>query len=110
GSTTSAPVGSRRSRGPTPGGKFWPTMPTVDFDPRAIQEARAARLWYARRSPAVAARFVAAFDAAVAQVETAPKTGSPHAHGTRVRALRRFPYSLVYVEQPNSVLVVAVAH
>jgi hypothetical protein len=74
-------------------------MPPVDFDPRAVREARAARRWYARVSAALATAFLAA-----------PQAWPPHVHGTRAFRLRRFPYHLVYVEQPTGVLVIAVAH
>jgi plasmid stabilization system protein ParE len=70
----------------------------VEFDRRAIEEARAARRFYARASAALAARFVAALDAAVARVYQFPQAPPPHLHGTRIRPLRRFPFSLVYVE------------
>jgi plasmid stabilization system protein ParE len=85
-------------------------MPPVDFDPRAVREARAARRWYARVSAALATAFLAALDDAIAQVGAAPLAWPPHVHGTRVFRLRRFPYHLVYVEQPAGVLVIAVAH
>lgn len=82
----------------------------VEFDPRAIDEARAARRFYARGSAALAARFMAALDAAVDRVYQFPQAYTPHLHGTRVCRLRRFPFSLVYVEQPTRSLVIAVAH
>lgn len=85
-------------------------MPPVEFDRRAIEEARAARLFYARGSAALAARFVFALDAAVARVEQSPQGCPPHLHRTRVCPLRRFPFSLVFVEQPTRSLVIAVSH
>lgn len=85
-------------------------MPPVDFDPRAIEEARAGRRFYARVSDALATRFMAALDAAVARVEQFPQASPPHLHGTRACRLRKFPFALVYVEQPTRSLVIAVAH
>lgn len=82
----------------------------VEFDPRAIDEARAARRFYARVSATLATRFMAALDDAVDRVYQFPQACSPHRHGTRICPLRRFPFSLVYVEQPTRSLVVAVAH
>ncbi len=43
----------------------------LEFHPRAIEEARAARRWYARRSPAAAGRFLAELDRAMEQIATA---------------------------------------
>lgn len=86
-------------------------MPVVDVHPIAIDEARAARRYYARVSTALATRFMAALDAAVAAVEANPAAGSPYLHGTRFIRLGRFSYLLVYLEvTANRVLGVAVAH
>lgn len=37
----------------------------IELHPAAIEEAREARLWYAARSPAAAARFMVEFDRAI---------------------------------------------
>jgi plasmid stabilization system protein ParE len=86
-------------------------MADVEFHPLAVAEARAARRWYARVSQNLAARFVAELDTAVARIGANPAGCPPHAHGTRVCRLHRFPYHLVYLElTPDRALVVAVAH
>src|SRR5947209_17377980 len=86
-------------------------MAVADFHPRAIEEACAARRHYARVSVRLAARFVAALDAAVASVEANPAGHPPHSHGTRVCRLGRFRYLLVFLElPPDRVLVIAVSH
>jgi plasmid stabilization system protein ParE len=86
-----------------------PLIP-IDFDPRAIAEARAARRWYARRSADAANRFLAEFDRAVAQIRTTPGQWPSYLHGTRVYRLRRFPYLVVYRETEAAIQVIAVAH
>jgi hypothetical protein len=86
-------------------------MATIDFHPLAVAEARAARRRYARIRPTLAARFLAALDAAVVTVEANPMAFSPYLHGTRVLRLKKFPYLLVYLElSADRVLGVAVAH
>ncbi len=82
----------------------------LDIHPRAASEARAARRWYAQRSPSAAARFVVELDHAIAQVTAAPQQWPKYLHGPRVYRLRHFPFLVVYQELPTSVLVVAVAH
>jgi plasmid stabilization system protein ParE len=82
----------------------------VEFDPRAIEEARVARRWYARRSQAVAERFLAELDRAVERIGSTPRTWPVHLHGTRVYRLRRFPYLVIFREVEGVVQVVAVAH
>jgi plasmid stabilization system protein ParE len=86
------------------------TPSSLDFHRRAIEEARAARRWYGRRSAALANQFVAELDEAVRQIAAAPGQWPPHLHGTRVYRLRRFPYLVIYRETAISVQVVAVAH
>jgi ParE toxin of type II toxin-antitoxin system, parDE len=49
----------------------------VEFDPRAIDEARAARRFYARGSAALANRFMAALDDAVVRVYQFPQACPP---------------------------------
>jgi plasmid stabilization system protein ParE len=82
----------------------------IDFHPQAVREARAARRWYARRSPGTANQFVTELDEAVNQIAGAPQQWPPHQHGTRVYRLRHFPYLVVYHESPGVVRVLAVAH
>ena len=83
----------------------------VDLLPLAAREAQAARRWYARNAgQSVANRFMIALDAAKTQIEFSPRMWPPHLYGTRSCRLKRFPYHLVYIEEPNSVLIVAVAH
>ena len=70
----------------------------VEFHPRAIEEARAARRWYATRSDAAADRFLIELDRAMRRVATVPETGAPSFHGTRLHRIRRFPYLVVFRE------------
>jgi plasmid stabilization system protein ParE len=82
----------------------------VEFDPRAVEEFRAARRWYGRRSPAVAERFLAEPDRAVERVREAPGLWPVHLRGTRAVRLGRFPYLLVFREAEEVTRVLAVAH
>jgi plasmid stabilization system protein ParE len=85
----------------------------MGFDalPLAVREARSAWRWYVRNAgPSVADRFRAAFQVAWTKVETTPLACSPYHYGTRSCRLKRFPYHLVFVVEPNRQLVVAVAH
>ena len=86
------------------------TPQDIEFHPRAVDEARAARRWYAHRSAAAAARFLVELDDALSQIAAAPQQWSPYLHGTRFYRLHHFPYLVVYRELPGIVRVVAVAH
>jgi plasmid stabilization system protein ParE len=86
------------------------TPSSLDYHPRAIQEARAALRWYARRSPALANRLLVELDEAARQIATAPAQWPMYLYGTRVYRLRRFPYLVVYRETAAAVRVLAIAH
>ena len=86
-----------------------PPVP-VEFHPEAIEEARAARDWYAERDPAVAVRFLAELDRAVAIISDNPERWPIHHHGMHRYLLRRFPYSLVYRFEQGCLRVIACQH
>jgi len=86
-------------------------MKWVDLLPLAAREAHAARRWYVGNAgQVVAGRFIAALDDAKAKIEATPLACSPYLYGTRSCRLKRFPYHLIFLEEPNRLLVVAVAH
>lgn len=82
----------------------------VDFHRLAVGEIRHERRYYTRISVALAARFMADVDDAVARIAANPQLGSPHHHGTRICRLRRFPFYLVYLEDSVNLFVIAVAN
>lgn len=82
----------------------------VEFHPDAIEEARAARKWYEKRSVYAAAAFIAEMDAAVDKIADAPERWPEYRHGTRRCPFRRFPYFIVYRQTGNIVQIVAVVH
>jgi toxin ParE1/3/4 len=82
----------------------------VEFHPEAIEEARAARRWYAERSRLAAEAFQAELDRAVLWIGDAPSRWPHHSSSTRRFVMHRYPFSVVYFELERSVLVLAVAH
>ena len=66
--------------------------------------------WYARRSPAAAAAFLADVDHALELIAEAPETWPRWRRGTRRFVLHRFPFSVVFRVEDDAVYVVAVAH
>ena len=81
---------------------------TVDFHHLARAEVRRIRQHYGRVG--YGARFLAALQDAVAAIAASPGIGSPDLFGTRFVRLRKFPYRLVYIEEPTRVLILAVPH
>lgn len=68
----------------------------VELHEEAIAEARAAREWYAARSPAAADAFMAELDQALQQIAKFPEAWAPYVSNTRRYLLRRYPFSVVY--------------
>ena len=83
---------------------------TVEFHPAAVQEADAARQWYAKRSLVAARAFLTELIHAVERVSEAPERWPKYEHGTRRCMFPRFPFSLIYRVARDKVRVIAVAH
>lgn len=70
--------------------------------------------WYDQQRPGLGVDFLRSIGRAVARIEAAPQTGSPvpGVADADIRRLlvRRFPYHVVYVELPDRVQVLAIAH
>jgi toxin ParE1/3/4 len=83
---------------------------TYRLDPRAWEEIEAADDWYRERSVDAGVEFIVAISDALETISKAPKRGPQYLHGTRRFLLRRFPFSIVYLDEPGVVTNVAVAH
>ena len=82
----------------------------VELHPSAIEEARAARQWYAERSLLASLAFAAELEHAVQQVGDSPSRWPQYIEGTRRFVLHRFPFIVVYRERADMVQVLAIAH
>jgi hypothetical protein len=84
---------------------------SVEIHPKAVLELKAARRWYARRSPVTARRFSLAFKRVIQRIVVAAEQGSPYKKHYRWMALHRFPYLVYYeISDPHIVLLYCVAH
>ena len=75
-----------------------------------LEEARAVQRWYADRSLLAARAFIAELDRAIELIGQNPSAWPTYVHGTRRYLLRRFPFSVVYLELDGEVEIVAIAH
>ena len=82
----------------------------VLFHPDAVDEAAAARQWYADRSTVAATAFDAELDRGVDSLREAPLRWPPDSKDVRRLLLRRFPFALVYRIKLDEIQVIAVAH
>jgi plasmid stabilization system protein ParE len=80
------------------------------FLPPAEEEMTEASLVYEAECTGLGVKFLDDVQRVIDAVREHPKLGTPVADGLRRALLRRFPFSLIYSEEPAAVLVVAVAH
>lgn len=85
-------------------------LKAIRFHGAARRELRKAADRYDERLPGLGDEFAAAIEHSVNLIATHPQLGSPYMLSTRRVQIRRFPYSLVYAEREDSLIVIAVAH
>jgi plasmid stabilization system protein ParE len=89
------------------------TLP-VRIGAEAEAELAEAARWYEMHRAGLGTEFLGAVDSAVARIAETPRVGSPVPgvpdEAIRRRAVRRFPYHVVYVELPDRLQILAVAH
>lgn len=86
-----------------------PGLPIV-FHPDAVEEAKAARQWYAERSQSAADSFLVELDHGIEAIAQSPDRWPPFKQGTRRYLFHRFPFQLIYRVVNDRIEVVAVAH
>lgn len=72
--------------------------------------AEAAGFYAAQASLVIARALVDEFEHTARMIAANPGLGSPTLHGRRLMPLHRFPYSIVYRAEGDSVRIVAFAH
>jgi toxin ParE1/3/4 len=82
---------------------------TLVFHPEALAELRDQALYYDERSEGLGERFVAQVEAAAALAVSMPGIGSPYKHRTRRVFPKDFPFSVVYREAGDDLVILAVA-
>jgi plasmid stabilization system protein ParE len=69
-----------------------------------------ASIFYEAASRGLGLEFLIDVQRAIDAVRERPKVGRPISPNLRQWRLRRFPYSLIYAEEPDAILIIAVAH
>jgi len=82
----------------------------VEYHPEAEAEYHAAIEEYVAYSDETGARFIGEVGRAMQRILQAPHRWPAHLHGTQRVLLRRYPFSVVYVHDPDRVFIIAVAH
>jgi len=70
----------------------------------------AAAFYESEASPALAGRFIMEFERVVKLVVANPGLGTPRARGRRGFPTPGFPYTVVYREVPDGIIVLVVKH
>jgi plasmid stabilization system protein ParE len=81
----------------------------------AENELADAALWYERKQPGLGTALVELFDHAVERIRSGvlpsnPVPGVTRSKNARRVLLRRFPYSIVFYEHADKIVIVAFAH
>lgn len=82
----------------------------VVFHPEALAEFRAAAEYYEQQQTGLGERFANAVEMAVAHVLSAPESWRVIEDDIRRCLTKVFPYAVLYLIEPDHILVVAVMH
>ncbi len=80
------------------------------FHPEARVDFSDAIAWYRQRNASVATEFRIAVSDVVRDIAQTPQRWPGYIYGTRRFVLERFPFSVIYLDDPDIVRIVAVAH
>jgi len=82
----------------------------AEFHPLANQEFAETVRFYDQRSANLGDAFASAVEAAIGFVRANPAAGTLVRRNVRRWMVRRFPYFVIYREEPNRLYVLALAH
>lgn len=85
-------------------------MKPVKYHPLAESELVESAMFYERRREFLGDGFLDLIEETRAEIQGNPEMGKPGKSGTRSWKVRRFPFRLVYLDQPERIWIVAVAH
>jgi plasmid stabilization system protein ParE len=82
----------------------------VDYLPGAQLDIEESATWYETKEIGVGSRFEAAVALAEKKLQRAPLLGRPYRRHTRKWRVPHFPHNVIYREEPDRILIVAIAH
>lgn len=80
------------------------------FLPEADEELREAARYYESEARGLGLAFVIAVHRAVGELQLHPESSPEVRPGLRRKVLKRFPYSIIFSLDADSLIIVAVAH
>ncbi len=85
-------------------------MKKAVFRQVAKEEVDKAFEWYEAHECGLGRRFVEALNSTISNMETFPKMYQCIRGEVRQAVLKRFPYSVLYIEEENRIVILAVFH
>jgi plasmid stabilization system protein ParE len=85
-------------------------MKPVAYHRLAASELIKSAKFYERRNPTLGEAFLSTVEATLPRIQRNPELGRIGRMGTRSWKTKRFPFRIVYLEQPDRFWIVAVAH
>lgn len=82
----------------------------VEIRPTALAELDEAAIFYQRKESGLGDKFFAEFDAFIELIRAQPLMYPIKAFDCRVGRLQKFPYSIYYRIEKNTIMIVSVLH
>jgi len=83
----------------------------IAYHVEAIREADSAAAYYFKNDPRVVHDFLEALERVMAEIQAAPHRWPCEGKtSARRRHLKRFPYTIFYLNEPEKIFILAVAH
>ncbi len=85
-------------------------MPKIIFHPDVVHEIKASYEWYQNQAEGLGDDFIAELESAYEAITELPGTWPKFSKNYRRFLLSKFPFSVIYRANNNSIFVVAVMH
>lgn len=86
------------------------SLKPIRLRPEAEVEIEEAFEFYRRESPRIAERFLNEIDTSFQRIQGQPQLYPPYTKNTRRRVLGSFPFSVIFQEKEEIILIIAIAH
>lgn len=85
-------------------------MTSVRFSLEARHELRSQVVYYETAKSGLGRRFLTEIRQGVKDIARYPSLGQPFKQQTRRVFAKTFPFSIVYIQKPSEVIIIAIAH
>src|SRR5580693_5880042 len=85
-------------------------MKPVVYHRLAASELIKSAEFYEHRNPTLGGAFLDSVEATLPKIQRRPELGKPGRFKSRSWKIKRFPFRIVYLEQPHRLWIVAVTH